>query len=294
MPRLSSATDRPGRLKLLLRRGRRWVRPGGVALGSLLLIGGLVAMVHALSPARTVTTLRDRFGGLAASAGLRVRDVVIEGRATTPEPLLRAALGVSRGDPILGFSVAAARARIESLASVESVAVERRLPATIVVALTERRPVAVWQNQGRFVLIDRAGTVLPDQDPAKATGLPLVVGVGAPAHVAALLDALTAQPALQSHLVAAVRVGDRRWNLRMNSGADVLLPEDGQDDALKRLASLQQDHAVLDRPLQVIDLRLADRVVLRPQPDASAQDSSGTPPAGPSASPRPAAAKRPT
>ena len=38
-------------------------------------------------------------------AGLRVTDVVIEGRANTPEPLLRAALGVSKGDPILGFSV---------------------------------------------------------------------------------------------------------------------------------------------------------------------------------------------
>lgn len=279
MPRLSSATDRPGRLKLLLRRGRRWIRPGGVLLAGLLLAGGISAIVHALSPAATLVTMRARFGALAATAGLRVRDVVIEGRATTPEPLLRAALGVSRGDPILGFSVAAARARIETLASVERVAVERRLPATIVVALTERRPYAVWQNQGRFTLIDRSGTVLQDQDAAKTQGLPLIVGLGAPQEAAALLDALAAWPALQSHLVAAVRVGGRRWNLQMKSGANVLLPEDGQDDALKRLASLQQDHALLDRPLQVVDLRLPDRLVVRPQ--AARSDAPANVPATP-------------
>jgi cell division protein FtsQ len=36
--------------------------------------------------------------------------------------------------------------------------------------------------------------------------------------------------------------------------------------ALTRLQQLQQEHALLDRPLQVIDLRLPDRLVVRPQP----------------------------
>ncbi|MBV9736246.1 MAG: cell division protein FtsQ/DivIB [Acidisphaera sp.] len=309
MPRLSNATDRPGRLKLLLRRSRRWMRPGGVLLAGLLLAAAVSAMVHAIAPAATVRTVRERFGALTAAAGLRVRDIVVEGRASTPEPLLRAALGVSRGDPILGFSVAAARARIETLASVQSVSVERRLPATIFVALTERRPIAIWQNQGRFALIDRGGAVLPDENPVHATGLPLVVGVGAPEHAAELLDALAALPTLQSHLVAAVRVGERRWNLRMKDGADVLLPEDGEAAALQRLADLQRDHALLDRPLQVVDLRLPDRLVLRPQPDAataaatpagptapgaSAGSAPGTGPAPGAGPSRPAPAKRPT
>ena len=89
------------------------------------------------------------------SCGLRVQNIVIEGRANTPEPLLRAALGVTTGEPILGFSVADARARIETLSWVEHATVERRLPSTIVVNLVERRPFAIWQNQGKFVLIDR-------------------------------------------------------------------------------------------------------------------------------------------
>jgi cell division protein FtsQ len=142
--------------------------------------------------------------------------------------------------------------------------VERRWPSTILVSLTERHAFAVWQHDGRFMLIDRDGSLLADQDVRLAGLLPLVVGNGAPAHAAELLDAVAAHKEIQAHLVAAVRVSDRRWNLHMTSGADVLLPEDGQAGALDRLDALQATHRLLDRRLQVIDLRLTDRTTLRP------------------------------
>jgi cell division protein FtsQ len=190
---------------------------------------------------------------------------VVEGRSNTPEPLLNAALGVRRGDSMLGFSIQGARQRIETLSWVEHAAIERRLPGTLVVSLTERRPFAIWQNQGRFVLIDRNGETVANEDVAAFGELPLVVGTGAPKAATALLDALAAQPQVKSHVVAAVRVGERRWNLRMKNGGDVLLPEGAEAAALAKLAELQNADALLDRPLAVVDLRLPDRLVVRPQ-----------------------------
>jgi cell division protein FtsQ len=272
MPRIArgprnSVNDRPGRLKLLLRRQRRLLRPAGwAAFGTVVVLLGLVA-VRSASPQGTLATLRERLGGATAFAGLRVTDVVIEGRANTPEPLLRAAIGVNRGDPILGFSVELARQRIETLSWVEHATVERRLPGTVVVFLQERRPFAIWQNQGKFVLIDRNGQVVANQDLAEFHQLPLVVGPGAPGAAAVLLDALTDRPDLQKRITAAVRVGERRWNLRLNNGADVMLPEGHEAQALDRLVKLQQEHALLDRPLAAIDMRLGDRLVVRPRPD---------------------------
>ena len=73
-----------------------------------------------------------------------------------------------------------------------------------------------------------------------------------------------------ARMVAAVRVGERRWNLQLRSGIDVLLPEGHEAAALDRLAALQQDHALLDRPLEVIDMRLPDRLVLRPRAEPAA------------------------
>jgi cell division protein FtsQ len=214
-----------------------------------------------------VATLRERVGSATAAAGLRINDVVIQGRANTPESLLRAAIGVSRGDPILGFSVEMARQRIETLSWVEHATVERRLPSTLVVYLQERRPFAVWQNQGKFVLIDRTGQVVANENLAEFHQLPLVVGPGAPAAAAPLLDTLTDHPDLQKRITAVVRVGERRWNLRLSNGADVMLPEGHEAQAIDRLMQLQQDHALLDRPLAAIDMRLGDRLVVRPRPD---------------------------
>lgn len=272
MPRVTrnprnSVTDRPGRLKLLLRRQRRLLRPAGwTAFALVVLVIGMIA-VHSAAPGGTLATLRDRIGGITGFAGLRVTDVVIQGRANTPEPLLRAALGVNKGDPILGFSVELARQRIESLSWVEQATVERRLPGTVVVYLKERRPFAIWQNQGKFVLIDRTGQLVANENVAEFRQLPLVVGPGAPAGAATLIDALTDRPELQKRVVAAVRVGERRWNLQLTNGTSVMLPEGHEVVALDRLMQLQQQHDLLDRPLAAIDMRLGDRLVLRPRPD---------------------------
>ncbi|MGA3402624.1 MAG: cell division protein FtsQ/DivIB [Acetobacteraceae bacterium] len=275
MPRVSrsprnSVNDRPARLKLWLRRQKKLLRPAAWAAFSVLLALLLIGVLRSAAPGGTLATLREHVGNATAFAGLRVRDIVIEGRANTPEPLLRAALGVNKGDPMLGFSLEQARQRIETLSWIEHATVERRLPDTIVVNIQERRPFAIWQNDGKFVLIDRTGQIVAHQEVASFRGLPLVVGVGAPPSAATLLDALTARPALQQRVVAVVRVGERRWNLRLNNGADVMLPEGHEIVALDRLMQLQQDHDLLDRPLVAIDMRLPDRLVLRPHPSDTA------------------------
>jgi cell division protein FtsQ len=270
LPRLP---DRPGRWKLLLRRQRRRLRPGLllllIAIG--LLVGG--AVLHSVSAG---ASFNERIGHFTAGLGLRVRSVLVEGRQKTPEPLLRAAIGVAPGDPILVYSLRAARARIETINWVQKATVERRLPGTILVSLIERHPFAIWQNQGKFSLIDRDGQLVTDSDVASFAGqLPLVVGAGAPAAAAPLIDLLAARPALQSRVTALVRIGGRRWNLQLKNGIEVMLPEGAEAQALARLDSLQTDHALLDRPLQAIDMRLPDRLVLRPQPDHEPEASDG-------------------
>lgn len=267
---------RPTRWQLLRRRQRWLLRPVAYGLLGVAILGGVAAAVRQAPVGNTVTTAQDRLGHFF---GFTVADVVVEGRDKTPEPMLRAALGVSPGDRLLGFSLDAARTRIESLAWVEHATVERRLPGTVVVRLQERRPFAVWQSAGRFQLIDRAGQVVAEQDPAKDAAafasLPLVVGPGAPEAAAALLDQLAARPQLRSRVVAAVRVGERRWNLKLNNGADVLLPEGAAPAAMDRLMELHASQSLLDRPLQTVDMRAPDRMVVRPQPEPRAPVPAG-------------------
>lgn len=287
-PRAPRAIARPSRLKLWLRRQRRNVRFGlfGIVGFAVVLVGMVVS--HSAQRGGELASLQERFG---RAIDLRVQDIQIDGRANTPEPLLRAALGVSKGDHILGFSVEGARQRIESLAWVEHVAVERRLPNTIYVALTERRPFAIWQYQGKFQLIDRGGDVVADEDVAAFSDLPVVVGLGAPTHASDMLNALGAVPDIRGRTEAVVRVGERRWNLQLKNGITVMLPENHEAVALARLADLQTHQQLLDRPLVFVDLRLPDRLAVRAKP---APTPAPTPDAKPAEPPHDPSTRRAT
>jgi cell division protein FtsQ len=292
----NSVNDRPSGWRLALRRQRRLLKPAGWMAAASVFAMLLVVAFHSAAPhsSGTISSLRERLGAATAASGLRVSDIVIEGRANTPEPLLWAAIGVNKGDPILGFSLDDVRTRVESIPWIERATVERRLPGTLVVNLQERRPFAVWQNQGKYVLVDRTGQVVTNQDVAQFPHLPLIVGQGAPGAAATLLDALRERPALAEKVVASVRVGERRWNLRTTNGSDILLPEGHEVVALDRLIQLQQQHDVLDRPLAAIDMRLPDRLVFRPKVEA--KENLAVPPLPPGANPPtiPIIAKKPT
>jgi cell division protein FtsQ len=258
--------DRPSRLRLWLKRRRLLLRPAALGVIACGLFGGIAYAVYATDPAGRMRALVENAADIGLSAGLELREVVIEGQRNTPSDLIRAALGAQRGDPMLGFSPEEARARLETIAWVEAAHVERRLPGTIYVKLTERTPFAIWQYQGRFAVIDRDGRVVATETLDAFGPLPLVVGAGADRHAAALHELLVAHRNILERTQAMVRVGERRWNLRLHNGTDVLLPEGQEAPALNRLAELQARHALLDRPLVAVDMRLPDRLVLRQPP----------------------------
>jgi cell division protein FtsQ len=119
---------------------------------------------------------------------------------------------------------------------------------------------------GKFSVIDRSGAVIPGARAKRFAGLPLVVGEGAAPEAAALLDMLRQEPELQSLVVAAVRVGTRRWNLRLEGGVEVRLPETDPAEAWRQFAELEREHGLLDRDVVAIDLRLPGRLVVRTAP----------------------------
>lgn len=268
MRRLSAPakTKRPGKLRLWLRRNRGLARPALLGLAGLAVIGGGIAAWRAVDPGRMLASWQQETLDLTAALGLAVEEITVEGRRHATAPSLLAATGLSRGAPILAVSVEEVRARLEEMPWVQQATVQRRLPQHIHIVVQEREPFALWQRQGRFALIDRAGRVIVENDVAPFAGLPLVVGLGAAPVAASLLDELARFPEVRLRVTAAVRVAERRWNLRLASGADVLLPEGAEAAAIERLSALHRDAGLLDRSLVAIDMRLPDRLVLRPVP----------------------------
>jgi cell division protein FtsQ len=231
------------------------------------LLAGAGYAVLALSRSPDARALLAEAGDrvLAATAvfGLVVDQINVEGRETTDAATIMAALAADRGTPILAVSPSRAKQQLESLPWVRSAAIERRLPGTLIVRLAERRPLAVWQHQGKLELIDKQGEVIPVKDLGRFAKLPTVVGERAAVHAAALLELLGREPELAARVSAAVRVDNRRWNVRIDNAIDVLLPEEDLQGAWARLAALERQSSVLKRDVQTVDMRLPDRLVLR-------------------------------
>lgn len=238
---------------------------------------GLIGWVLALPVvAATLTGLvvgghMERFGLAVVEAGrasllgfgFAVDSITLSGRKETAAGDVLAALAVKRGAPILEVDCTAARQRLLALPWVADARVSRLLPGTIRVEIVEHKPVAVWQTDGRLRLIDSAGLAFIDVGPDALERFPHVVGADAAPHAAALIDMLHRFPDIESRVRAAVRVGERRWNLQLKNGIEIELPGEGVEEALGELAALHREKGVLDRDLRAIDMRLRDRWILR-------------------------------
>lgn len=234
----------------------------------LLALAVVIGLVGSGWAGRKLDDLADGLGRTSAAFGLSVQEVLVEGRQRSDPGRLLAAVGVSRGDPIMAFDPRATRSRVEALPWVRYATVERRLPSLIYLRIEERMPIARWQTDGRISVIDETGEAIPGIPPEDYAHLTLMVGPDAPAHAAVLLQLLESEPDLSRHVVAAVRVGGRRWNLRFQGGTDVRLPETGAAEAWAQFARIEREHGVLQRDVDSIDLRLPDRLVVRTAPDA--------------------------
>lgn len=215
------------------------------------------------------TDITNKALDLTGHAGLQVKAVYADGRRHTDKTLLERQLDLAIGQPILGFDTDEAKARLEELPWVEQASVGRYLPDTIRVELKERKPLALWQHEGAFSLIDAAGEVIvSDLDAgdiaARFDKLRVLVGENAPAHAVDLFQMLASEPDLKARVKAASWVGDRRWTLRLDNDVDVLLPEQAPKAAWRFLAEMEREEKLLGRALLVIDLRQApDRMRLK-------------------------------
>ncbi|MDE2459423.1 MAG: cell division protein FtsQ/DivIB [Rhodospirillales bacterium] len=282
--------DRLTQRALFFRRIKRSLKPGLWILGAgaFLVVGAELvrslpgssrmsqpALVAAKVLPEASEMPAERSGLLAnmlADIGFRITDIKIDGAVTTDATILTRAIGVKEGDPTFGLSLEGIQQRVQALGPVQSATVERLLPGTLVINVTERNVYAIWQTiqNGHvvFQLIDKNGNVIPDQDAAAAKrrepSLLLLSGVGAPEQANTLIPELKSYPQVLSHVVAAERVDGLRWNLILKNQTVVKLPIENEIGALEQLASLQDSMRLLDRSVEVIDLRQAGRLVVRP------------------------------
>jgi cell division protein FtsQ len=201
-------------------------------------------------------------GKLSSLVGWAADDIRITGLVHQEPEMLLTALGIRPGGSLIGFDAANAKALLENLDWVSTATVQRSFPNQLEISVVERVPFAVWQRAGSYYVIDRSGSAMSNVTPDKLPALPLVTGEGAQFEVGELVNQLEVSADLSSKMSGAARVGQRRWNLYLDNGITILLPEKNVTEALVRLAALESSQHLLSKGVKSVDLRFSGRVIV--------------------------------
>ncbi len=157
--------------------------------------------------------------------------------------------------------------------------VSRRLPDTLVVDIVERKPAAIWQHDGALSLIDGEGIVLESVALNAMPDLPLVIGPDANVQATALTELMGTAARLKPMLAGATWVGNRRWDLRFQSGEVLALPEGdaAATAALAKFDGMDSKQRLLGRGFVRFDMRDPAKMFVRvshdqPNIDKSSED----------------------
>lgn len=246
---------------------QRRARKPGVTLAGALLIGG-AAIAGASWIGGSLFDAREAMyasaDGIATIAGMKATIDVrgVEGQRKAEVE----AVALPHGRvSIMAASPDKVKDNVESLDWVESATVARLWPSTIRITVSRRDAFALWQENNEVTVVDAAGERVHGARPADFAYLPRVVGAGAGPAAEPVLVALEELPAVRTRLLAFVRVGDRRWNMRMRSGAEVLLPEADPVGALVRLEKMLRANPTMDRTYARLDMSVEGRMYLQPR-----------------------------
>jgi cell division protein FtsQ len=239
------------------------IRRGGNILLAVAMIGLVVAGLIAMKLPQMIGV---ELGEAAGRVGFAVDRIEIRGlskmeRARVYDVALEQQ---SRAMPLVDLT--AIRDRLMRFGWIADARVSRRLPDTLVIDVVERKPAAIWQNRGKLSLIDTAGIVIaPVRLEAMPENLPIVIGPAANRQVSSLEGLMAAAPSLKPMFAGATWIGDRRWDLRFQSGETLSLPEGdaAARTALADFARRDQHSRLLGQGFMRFDMRLPDRIVVR-------------------------------
>ena len=190
--------------------------------------------------------------------------MVIEGASPILADTVRKLIPVDFPISSFDLDLEAMQDRVAALDVVESCDILIRPGGVMEVNVTEREPVLVWRRTGALELIDATGRrVATLVERSARADLPLIAGWRANTRVEEALDILDVATPLNARIRGLVRVGERRWDLVLDEGPTILLPETEPVLALQQVLALDSTDDLLARDVTHIDMRDPRRPTLR-------------------------------
>lgn len=150
---------------------------------------------------------------------------------------------------------------IPSVTDVE-LAIERN--GVLKVVVEERVPRILWFDNNQFHLLDIDGLALDTVTNRNAyPEFFVIAGSGADRRVKEALEIFSVSDNINHHIRGLVWVGGRRWNMYLDKGRLVKLPENEPIVAMKKIKILDEEENLLSREVSILDLRIPNKIYVR-------------------------------
>ena len=135
-------------------------------------------------------------------------------------------------------------------------------PNTIKVFLTEKKPIAIWQNRYGNSLITKSGDIIFEKNLEKfKNNLPIIIGQNAHKNVHSILNILNSKRNFIKNIWSLTFVNERRWDLHFNQGLTIKLPSKNVENAWQKVVYLHKKFNILSLYLTEIDLRNSNQIL---------------------------------
>lgn len=172
----------------------------------------------------------------------------------------------------------ALRADVERIDAVKAADVMVGAGGVLQIRITEREPAIIWRSRTGLFLLDPTGHRIAELTSREAQPeLPLIAGLGADTNVPEALALIDAARPIEARLRGLVRMGERRWDLVLDRGQRIQLPQEQPVQALERVIALDKAEDILARDVTVVDMRNMNRPTLRLTDDALARFQGASP-----------------
>ncbi len=255
--------------RLMLTPGFRFALRAGVPFCVTLLAGTIYLSDEARRGA-IVEAYAEMRDGIQERPEFMVKLMAIDGAEGALAAEIRGAVPLEFPLSSFDLDLPEMRSTIAALSGVRTASVRIRPGGILHIDVERRVPVVIWRNDDGLVLLDEGGAQVAEIDTRMShPALPLMAGEGAARHVPEALTLMRAAAALGDRVRGVVRMGGRRWDVVLDRGQRIMLPEEAPLPALERVIALERAEEVLTRDVARVDMRLGKRPTIRMTADAS-------------------------
>lgn len=193
-----------------------------------------------------------------------VHVMAIEGASPRLDRALQMMLPVDLPASSFDINLTELRSNMMMLDAISDVDLRIKPGGILSARVTERQPAILWRHAKGVSILDADGhRVASVQSRDQRPDLPLIAGEGGANATPEALTLIAASGPILPRLRGLQRMGERRWDVILDRGQRIMLPETESVAALERMIALDRAQDILGRDISVVDMRDSARPTVR-------------------------------